>query len=188
MTYSDINKRFSEIVAEYLNKGYTFNTATMGGSQGEVAKVDITDGVDIIRISIESFSNWSEDMEGLEIVIGKDMKGEVEPNESNRHYSTIWGNNLEIISTERFYRISHHKEFFGSEDDAKNASEVRRNRWKYQRSSKQGYILSEKALKIAKRIVRTKLGYSRIKSSDVRISKYNDGYIVSYRNHIYKLH
>lgn len=41
MKYADINKRFSEIVTEYLNKGYTFNTATMGGSQGEVAKVDL---------------------------------------------------------------------------------------------------------------------------------------------------
>lgn len=188
MKYADINKRFSEIVTEYLNKGYTFNTATMGGSQGEVAKVDLTDGTDIIRISIESFSNWQENIEGLEIIIGRDTKGQVIPNGSNRYYNTIWGNDLEIIRTERFYRINHHAEFFGTEDDAKKASEVRKNRWRYQTGTSKGYQPSAKALEIAKRIVRTKLGYSRIKSSDVRISKYDDGYIVSYRNHSYKLH
>ena len=102
MTYANINKRFSEIVTEYLNKGYTFNTATMGGSQGEVAKVDLTDGTNIIRISIESFSNWQENIEGLEIVIGRDTKGQVKANGSNRYYNTIWGNDLEIIRTERF--------------------------------------------------------------------------------------
>ncbi len=188
MTYADINKRFSEIVAEYLNKGYTFNTATMGGSQGEIAKVDLTDGTDIIRISIESFSNWEEDVEGLEIIIGRDTKGGVKPNGSNRYYNTIWVSNLEIIHTERFYRINHHVEFFGTEDEAKKASEVRRNRWRYQSGTSKGYQPSAKALEIAKRIVRNKLGYSRIKSSDVNISKYDDGYIVSYRNHSYKLH
>jgi len=188
MTYADINKRFSEIVTEYLNEGFTFNTATMGGSQGEIAKVDLTNGADIIRISIESFSNWQENIEGLEIVIGRDTKGQVKPNGSNRYFNTIWGNDLDIIRIERFYRISHHAEFFGTEDDAKNAAEVRRNRWRHQIPSNTAYVPSENALKIAKKIVRKRFGYTRLNPKEVKINKYNDGYIVSYRNHSYKLH
>lgn len=32
MKFADINRQFTEIVAGYLKAGYTFNTATMGGS------------------------------------------------------------------------------------------------------------------------------------------------------------
>ncbi len=44
MKYIDINQKFTAKVAEYIAKGYTINTATMSGSQGEVAHVDLTDG------------------------------------------------------------------------------------------------------------------------------------------------
>lgn len=188
MTYADINKRFSEIVTEYLNRGYTFNTATMGGSQGEISKVDLTDGTDIIRISVESFSNWTENTEGIEITIGRDTKGEVKPNGSNHTYNTIWSGNLEIIRTERFYRISRYADFFGTESEAKAAAEVRSQRWKYRREPNTKYVPSEKALKIAKRIVRNRFGYSRLNPAEVKLSKYDSEYIVSYRNHTYKLH
>lgn len=35
MKYIDINQKFTAKVAEYIAKGYTINTATMSGSQGE---------------------------------------------------------------------------------------------------------------------------------------------------------
>ena len=44
MKYIDINQRFTAKVAEYIAKGYTINTATMSGSQGEVAHVDLARG------------------------------------------------------------------------------------------------------------------------------------------------
>ena len=40
MKYSDINKMFTTEVNKYLEQGYRFNTASMNGSQGELAKVD----------------------------------------------------------------------------------------------------------------------------------------------------
>ena len=55
MKFADINKRYTEIVNEYIAKGYTINTATMSGSQGEIAKIDFTDGTEIIRIRVASF-------------------------------------------------------------------------------------------------------------------------------------
>ena len=42
MKYAEINKRYTEIVSEYISKGYILNTATMAGSQGEIASVDLT--------------------------------------------------------------------------------------------------------------------------------------------------
>lgn len=71
MTYEDINNRFTEIVAEYIAKGYTFNTSSMGGSQGEIANIDLTNGKEIIRVVVSSFNNWRESVEGVEISIGK---------------------------------------------------------------------------------------------------------------------
>lgn len=50
MKYIDINQRFTAKVAEYIAKGYTINTATMSGSQGEVAHVDLTDGKQVVRV------------------------------------------------------------------------------------------------------------------------------------------
>lgn len=36
MKYIDINQKFTAKVAEYIAKGYTINTATMSGSQGDL--------------------------------------------------------------------------------------------------------------------------------------------------------
>ena len=44
MKFADINKVFTAEVNKYLERGYHFNTATMRGSQGEIAHIDLTDG------------------------------------------------------------------------------------------------------------------------------------------------
>lgn len=54
MKYIDINQKFTAKVAEYIAKGYTINTATMSGSQGEVAHVDLTDGKQVVRVLLDS--------------------------------------------------------------------------------------------------------------------------------------
>lgn len=50
MTYADINKVFTAEVNKYLERGYHFNTATMRGSQGEIAHIDLTDGAEVVRV------------------------------------------------------------------------------------------------------------------------------------------
>ena len=44
LTGEDVNKEFTNIVNGYLNKGFTISATTMSGTQGEHAKVDLTDG------------------------------------------------------------------------------------------------------------------------------------------------
>lgn len=104
MKYIDINKRFTAIVAEYMAKGYTVNTTTMGGSQGEIANIDLTDGNEIIRVLVSSFHEWGDtSLESVEITVGRPTD-KVEPNSPVDHV-TIWNNRLEVITVERFYQI-----------------------------------------------------------------------------------
>ena len=102
MKYADINKKFTEVVTEYIVKGYNINTSSMRGSQGEIAKVDLTNGQEIVRIYIKKFSDWKQRTRGYEIVVGKCVDN-VEPN-SNSDWATIWDEHLEVIDIVRFFQ------------------------------------------------------------------------------------
>ena len=41
MNPNDVNRAFTEKVAELLGRGYQIHPGTMGGSQGEIAHVDL---------------------------------------------------------------------------------------------------------------------------------------------------
>lgn len=73
MRLKEINQRFTEIVADFISKGYINTTTTMNGSQGEISKIDLTDGVEIIRVVVDTFSDWRNDIEGVSI---EEVKGE----------------------------------------------------------------------------------------------------------------
>ena len=73
----------------------------MSGSQGETAKIDLTNGAEIIRVMIDTFSDWTNNLEGVEILVGKVTDEDVRPH-SNSGWATIWNNRLEVLSTERF--------------------------------------------------------------------------------------
>lgn len=192
MKYSEINKRYTEIVAEYMNKGYTINTASMSGSQGEIAKIDLTDGTEIIRIVISTFVKYNDlHSEGIEIIVGR-TTDKAKPHSNNKDY-TVWNNHLEIICEERFYQIgSYGTDFYGNEEEAKRASQIKHERWALRREdNSRTELKNEKAIEIAKNIIRTKFGYNRINTPEIKITKckFEDriGYIVRYRNNTYKL-
>ena len=186
MKYIDINKRFSAIVAEYMGKGYNINTASMGGSQGEIAKVDLTDGTEIIRIRIDSFHDWRENVEGFEIIVGKSTD-DVTPN-SNKTWGTIWDKHLEIISTERFYKIGSREDCYGTKEEAERVANIRHERRMNRQVVRKEWEPNEKAMAIAKRIVRNKIGYKRINEAEIKMGKYKNQYTVSYRGNSYTLH
>lgn len=194
MRYSDINKRYTEIVAEYMAKGYTINTATMSGSQGETAKIDLTNGTEIIRIMIDSFRRWDRERhfnwEGHEIIVGK-ATDEVEPN-SESAWGTIWNGRLEVISKECFYKIGENRNdevFYGTKEEAGAAAavKIKRARIRFEADA-EDFEATDKAMEIAERIVRNKMGVKRVTKSDVKITKNNGVYTVYYRGKAYKLH
>lgn len=125
MKYIDINQKFTAKVAEYIAKGYTINTATMSGSQGEVAHVDLTDGKQVVRVLLDGFTEYDSfnSLSGLEIVVGTPAD-KVVPYDTAR-YNTIWNNRLEIIESERFYVIGSSERrgntFYGTKAEAEQA-------------------------------------------------------------------
>lgn len=188
MKFSDINARYTEIVTGYLANGYCINTATMSGSQGEIANIDLTNGSEIIRILVKDFSDWRENVEGIEIIIGKSTD-DVEPNGNNRMRDTIWNSKLEVISTERFYSMDRWGgDYYGTEQEAKQASDLRAERYTNRKINANQYTPSPKAMEVAKKIARTKLGIKRICNDDLKLFKDSKGYLVTYRTKSYRLH
>ena len=190
MNYADINKRYTATVAEYMAKGYTINTRTMTGSQGDYAHIDLTDGTEVIRILVDTFHEWTDvSLDGLEIIVGR-ADGEVKPN-SESDYHALWNNKLDIISQERFYEIGadrHHGKFYGTMEEATAAQQLKFKRYAAKRQSSKTEDITPKAMEIAMRIIRREFGVKRICEADVKVSKSGKGYTVSYKGRAYRLH
>lgn len=191
MKFKDINNRYTETVAEYIIKGYTFNTASMGGSQGEIANIDLTNGSEIIRILVNSFTDWDSayGLEGVEIVVGR-SSDDVTPNDYRWH-ATVWNSHLEVLSCERFYEVGSDRRsgpLYGTIDEATAAIEKRVARYSARNRQPERFVPSKDMMAIAMRIVREKMGFMRIRSIDVKLTKYENRYYVSYHGKTYKLH
>ena len=190
MKYADINKKYTAIIAEYLANGYTINTRTMGGSQGDYAHIDLTNGTEVIRILVETFHEWGKlSIEGLEIIVGR-ADSEVIPN-CESDYCTLWNNRLDIISRERFYEIGadrHHGKFYGTQEEATAAQQLRFQRYIAKHQDSKTEDITAKAMEIAKRIIPREFNVKRICEADVTVSKYSGTYAVKYRNKVYRLH
>lgn len=134
MKYEIINKRFTDTVTEWMAKGYHINTASMGGSQGEVAHLDLTDGKEIIRIVLDNFHEWGEDWtyDGLELIVGR-CTDDVKP-DSGRTWGTLWNNHLELISSERYYQIGREarngEKWYGTKEETEAWAQLHRQRYK----------------------------------------------------------
>lgn len=191
MKFSDINKRYTEIVSEYITNGYTFNAASMGGSQGEIANIDLTNGIEIIRIYVNSFNDWNHfyGFEGIEIIVGRNTD-DVVPNEYRCH-STVWNSHLDVIVCERFYKIGEdyrHGVLYGTLEEATAANKKREERYASRRSVPAQFVPSPGMIAIAKKVVREKIGYRRVTEADIKLTKENGLYTVSYHGERYRLH
>lgn len=58
MKFIDINREITAAASSYMAQGYYINAGTMGGSQGEVAHIDLTNGTEIIRVLLTTFNNY----------------------------------------------------------------------------------------------------------------------------------
>ena len=189
MKYADINRKYTATIADYLAKGYTINTRTMSGSQGDYAHIDLSDGTEVIRIMVDTFHEWTDiSLDGLEIIVGR-ADSEVAPHSEN-DYHTLWNNKLDIISKERFYEIGAdrcHGKFYGTLEEAIAAHQLKVQRYiaKHQDSGSQD--VTAKAMEIAKRIIRREFKVKRICEADVTVTKYGKSYTVKYKSKAYRL-
>ena len=182
MKKHDIEAIFTAKVQDYIVKGYTISTTTMSGHQGEIAKVDVTNGSEIIRILLTSEHEWNhEDCREIESVVL--TVGRAEDTFKPCHHSnpfdtmrpTIWNNKLEILEQRTFYQISRDDDFF-TEDFAEYRAmqEVQMERLMNRtdrRWSPKTTDLGEAAKQAAIRYIKRKLGKQRVSSKDITVTK-----------------
>lgn len=192
MNRKEINAAFTRKVNEYLTKGYVLNTNTMNGSQGEIAKVDLTDGTEIVRVLLDSLTDYDTWDGGLEILVGRVTDTKIRPHEAGSVSSTIWNNRLEILETDRFYKLGSDRRngiFYGTKAEAEKAAAIKRERYIANRTGGVTENITDKAREIAKRVIRRELGVKRIYENDIKVYRNkNDGtHAVEYRGKKYIL-
>ena len=100
----DINKVYTEIISEYISRGYWFYTKTMAGHQGEIAKIDLTNGKHIIRVRIDK--KYHSRIEGLEnLWLGTDVLRIVVVEYDNFRTETLWNNDGITINEFNWYQV-----------------------------------------------------------------------------------
>ncbi len=164
MKFADINRRFTEIVAGYLKAGCTINTATMGGSQSEVAHVDLSDGNNVTRILLQHFF-FKDDFynDGYEIVVGSTRKAVRADQPPENCAGTIWNTRLDVVYREEFYEIGKRRGYavwFGTREDAIAARNTRTNRsvQRYYANPSHDDAMTGNAIRIAERYIRRVTG------------------------------
>lgn len=210
MRFEDINRRYTEVVTEWMAKGYIINTATMSGHQGEISKIDLTDGKEIIRILLaEDNTNehgtengkafyYSFDM--VILTVGRAM-GRVFPNGSDTFGDTIWNNRLEELHREEFYQIGERRgrynKWYGSKAEAMAQQDTRWDRFR-ERWEAEGHPLNEAAKAIVLPFIRRQNRCKSVRLSEIetvtkRVTKSRGGkqsaqYTVKARGQVYYLH
>ena len=133
MKFADINKKFSEAVAEKLANGFQICCNTMSGSQGEIAHVNFinAEGDHYTLMLDQCPSLGSEKIWLHRLVItwakSKELKGDF----NGRTCVTFWRgeNYVEVISQQCYWKVSENY-FVDSKEEAKRISDVRRKHWR----------------------------------------------------------
>ena len=189
MYFSDINKRFTDIVAEYIGNGYTINAATMCDIEEEIAKVDLTNGNEIIRIQLRPEYSKSDKVEFISLEVCK-CPVNILPNYHNNLYH-IRRSTLEILECEQFYQVGEKRDgraFYGDYDHALYAANVRIQREYRNENEDQLLDLTEKRMDIVKRLLSRKFPHSQIKECDVALVKrFDGGYDIRYGSRRYRI-
>ena len=104
MNQNDINRAFTEKVTELLSRGYQIYPGTMGGSQGEIANIDLYNGDEIIRVLLDHSVGHGEKPDGIRLVVGRNTD-RIRMNCFDKLGNTIWNNHLEILFEIEFCQI-----------------------------------------------------------------------------------
>ena len=175
MKFAEINRRYTEAVAEWLAKGYTINTATMSGTQGELAKIDLTDGKEIIRVVLGTFGQPCTridgkyySLQGVELIVGS-VTDRATPNVPDT-WQTVWNEHLDVISREEFFEIGQrydtHRKWYGTKAEAMAQQDKNRERDEARRTSSR-IELPEEAKGVVLSFVRRQPKCKSVKIADI---------------------
>jgi hypothetical protein len=97
MKKSEIMKIFTAKVAELIARGMWINGETMSGTQGEICKVDLTDGQRLVRVLLANDRTDFHDTVVLLVGTARD--------DSWKKHTTVWNDSLKETDREVFYKI-----------------------------------------------------------------------------------
>lgn len=171
MKYKSIDARMTEIVADFIRNGWLLNTNSFSGHQGEVAKVDLTNGTDVVRIVLDAFSQFSDGesdniteyyISGYRITIGYGDKRDCFHPHDPLGYSPLWTVHLQNSVSECFYCLGATYRsvnwFTTNKEEAIEAYRLRFKRYANKGSLPPHHELPDAARKVALRILRRKKG------------------------------
>jgi len=170
MNQNDINRAFTEKVTELLAQGYQLHPGAMGGSQGEIAHVDLCKDDEIIRVLLDRTIGRGEKPDGVRLIVGRNTD-RIRMNCFDTLGNTIWNNHLEILSEIEFCQIGEN--YYTDAETGRAIQKKRFARWQARREGERrelGDAFKCAALKYVQRQPRMK----RCKLSDVtRVTRVN---------------
>lgn len=186
MKQNELNAIFTKKIAEYITAGYIINVDTMGGSQGEIGKVDLRKGNEIVRALMVSEMNFDTCMDDVVIRVGRTTT-----ENSSIRTGIIWNQDLELIEELRWCKVA--RDWFVGMDEAKGIAQKKLTRYN-NRPNRRGAITTTdvtNATEIAVRYLKHKTG-KRIASKDqIKVNRVTENgkthYTISYFSKIYKL-
>ena len=155
MNKDDISSVYTAKIAELLSAGYQINPWTMSGSQGEIAKVDLTNGSETIRVLIETRCEFPIG-QIVTITIGRVV----------RQYGRIaWNHRLEVRSQIKFAQVA--EDYYTNYDEGVKIGEKRAQRFA-RCANRPSPDLSDAYKMIALRWIRRKPGMKSCKLKDIK--------------------
>lgn len=180
MKHTDIEAIMTAKVAEYITKGYILSTVTMSGHQGEIAKVDVKKGNEVIRIMLTSESNWTEEgtIQKTTLTVGRAQKQVRINRPFDSMCTTIWNNELDIIEALIWYSVDSSANYF-SEDENEIIEQHKKQmkRWRvreaYRKMRVQKDVTSDAAKAAVLPFIRRQNRCGKMKAENItKITKY----------------
>ena len=189
MKMRDIKAAATKIVSTYIGWGY-FLSESMRGHQGEILKVDLTNGQEIIRVLIYEEPHHFDRLDQVMIevrryVFGKDI---------NSEKSSVWSNEGELIAEYVYYKLARYYEgdwYTSDKDEADSVLATKKERRELRfSSSKTGVYTDDVRKAVALGFVRKQTRCKTKKTSDIEsVSKYGNTYRINMKNgNVYTLH
>ncbi len=132
MKKQDIRNIYTQKVSELLAQGWSIFPDTMGGSQGEIAHIDLRKGSEILRLLLERELAWGLINEGFHgnVVTLKIGRAAPDTRVGDRWDGTIWNNRLDTLFEMRWAEIDERGEgWYTDMDEAARIGRIRRERY-----------------------------------------------------------
>jgi len=167
MTIKEINKLFTDKMIEYINDGYIVHSNTMGGTQGEIAKVDLVNynKGNIIRLYMDRESKYP--LEYLYIIAERIP---LKKGFSKGFDKTIWNGKHEKIYEVRLIEIDYGKYYVFPDSEEYNEIKAKRKQryeYGYRHRDTKIYFDNPKAKSIALKLIKKNPRTKTIKEKDV---------------------